>query len=41
MMRMFSVLVNSIMKLVKCSVLTSMCSMLAPTLLSKRGNTCR
>ncbi len=37
MMSIFSVLVNSMMKLVKCSVLTSMNSMLAPTLLRQGG----
>ena len=41
MMRMFSVLVNSMMKLVKCSVLTSMYSMFAPTLLTHYKGTCR
>jgi len=40
-MRMFSVFVNSMMKLVKCSVLTSMYSMFAPTLLTHYKGTCR
>lgn len=40
-MSIFSVLVNSMMKLVKWSVLTSIYSILAPTLLCEKEGTCR